>query len=215
MPIDRVKQQVVWICSLTLLAPLAPACTRPCSCASEQAAATPTAGGENSVRPGNNAIDLVGLWRGYWSPARGSVETERYLFLPDGRWGWLAMSKEVNCLERGVTQRAGRWSLQGDRLVLEEKRRKEITGCKENASFGSDKGINRGGVDSAICREPEVRSVSDAQASIENIAVGQCPPNQEAEEQDTGYACLSIGGKAFWRYHGREKVDEETFLGTK
>jgi hypothetical protein len=39
----------------------------------------------------------------------------------------------------------------------------------------------------------------DAGSVLERLALGECPPNREAEQLDDSYRCLSIGNQAFWR----------------
>lgn len=197
------------------VAPWVVSCATRCPCQAAPTAAATASGAENTAQPTAQPVDVVGFWRGYWSPSNGTVETEGYLFLQDGRWGWLATDTEVGCLERGVAQRSGRWSLQGGRLVLEELQRKEISGCKDSPSPKVDKDGDKAAAGPPACREPELNAVRNATARVERVAVGQCPPNQEAEQQDKSYACLSIGGKAFWRHQTRETVDEALFLGEK
>jgi len=155
---------------------------------------------------------LVGIWHGYWSPSKGNVETERYLFLSDGRWGWLATRKQVSCLEQGVSQKSGRWSLQGDQLALTELERQQITGCKEEKP---PEGESQKKAASRIesCHQPEIKVTRNQPAVVETLSIGQCPPNQEAQEQDRSYTCLSIGGRAFWRQAGSENADQRAFLG--
>jgi hypothetical protein len=197
------------------VATLVASCTKQCPCEATTSAATTTCGAERATQPTPQSADVVGIWGGYWSPSNGKVETERYLFSKDGRWGWLATNKEEGCLERGVAQRSGRWSMQGDQLVLEEHQRKEIAGCKDSRAQGIDKVRDKAAAGPLVCREPALNEVRNTTALVERVAVGQCPPNREAEQQDKSYACLSIGGKAFWRHPQRETEDEALFLGEK
>jgi hypothetical protein len=34
---------------------------------------------------------------------------------------------------------------------------------------------------------------------VKGAALGECPPNSEAEKLDAAYLCRSIDGQAFWR----------------
>jgi hypothetical protein len=189
-------------------------CGEPASSAST-AASTASTGDRsaNAIQASN--INLVGVWRGYWSPSKGKVETERYLFLSDGRWGWLAMGKDLGCMERGIAQRSGTWSFRGEKLVLEERERREVVGCKDARPTPSEKSPMAGGANATTCSEPELSAVRHTEAVVETVPIGQCPPNQEAETQDQSYTCVSIAGKAFWRQAEPENVDKEAFLGDK
>ena len=46
----------------------------------------------------------------------------------------------------------------------------------------------------------------------EQLELGECPPNEEAEQLDQNYACRSLGGRAFWRYAEPDGADTSAFL---
>ena len=60
------------------------------------------------------APELVGAWAEYWAPVNGAADTQRYVFLADGRFGWQA---------RGAAgSRSGRYVVEGRTLVLSVER---------------------------------------------------------------------------------------------
>jgi hypothetical protein len=62
------------------------------------------------------SADLVGTWAEYWALQDGerAADTQRFVFLADGRFGWSAAA--------GAGLRAGRYSLDGATLVLQVER---------------------------------------------------------------------------------------------
>lgn len=134
---------------------------------------------------------LVGLWRGYWSLKGGEVNTDKILFLADGRWGWIALHKN----EIGPIQRSGKWSVQGETVLLAETQRVEVVGCDETDT--TDKSCQDKG--KCQCRKPKYRVIQRDEPFIERLPMGECPLNNEAERLDRNYNCRSFSGRAFWR----------------
>jgi hypothetical protein len=145
----------------------APASTTAASAAPVATGAVPaTSGGEQPLAP----EALHGSWVEYWALS-GRAETQRYTFMPDGRFGWCAGPSTAT-----PARRWGRFSVAGDALVL------NVQG--EDAQRECD---GTGG-----CRalhEPALE---------QRLPLGACPPNEEARALDTQYRCVSVGGQAFW-----------------
>jgi hypothetical protein len=153
----------------------------------------------SGAEPGQEAEevdpDLVGLWRGYWSP-KGCVRTESHLLLPDGRWRWRATYPETERGSDRVAERSGSWSRRGSVLVLVEQEYREMMGCPGEA--GGE--VPDGEVAAATaCDEPRYREVRHPSPVVKELVLGECPPNRDAETLDATYFCRSIGGQAFWR----------------
>jgi len=154
-----------------------------------------------------DGFTLVGIWQGFWS-LKGKVETDRFLFLEDGRWGWLATANTNATNTLQPVQRSGRWEMEEGIVVLTELQRKEIIGCKrESPSVRSCEDEQR-------CEpcSPEYRIVRHDTPVIERLAVGKCPDNQEAKTLDREYTCLSIGERVFWRKAIPVKREQDGFF---
>jgi hypothetical protein len=130
--------------------------------------------------------DLGGFWAEYWAaPQHGKAETQRYVFLPDGRFGWLAPTRDTPKVD--PLERSGHYTVSAESVVLQV----------EHERFGDG------------------RVADHAPAVSETLEIGDCPPNQEAQALDASYVCLSIGGRAFWRKNavpGAPADDPEPYL---
>lgn len=124
------------------------------------------------------------------------------------------MTKEVRCLERGIVQRSGKWSVQGNLIAMQEVQRKEITGCLDKKAATGKKGKNKRSEPGLNeCREPEFSVVVNDAPTVNRVSVEECPENQEAKKMDANYICLSIAGKVFWRQPDSENIDAAAFFG--
>ncbi len=150
---------------------------------------------------------LVGIWQGFWS-LKGRVATDRFLFLEDGRWGWLATTdtKVANTIR--PVQRSGRWEMGEDVIVLTELRRKEFVGCKRDSS--SDQTCENTS-DCEPC-SAEYRVIRHDTPVVERLTIGECPDNQEAKMLDQEYTCLSFGERVFWRKATPTKRERDRFF---
>ncbi len=75
------------------------------------------------------AEQLHGFWAEYWGPG-DKVQTQRHLFMPDGRWGWLCEQGY-----EGQTHQSGSWSFEGDQLSLQsggKAQARVVNGCPPN-----------------------------------------------------------------------------------
>jgi hypothetical protein len=126
---------------------------------------------------------LHGLWVEYWAKG-GKADTQRYVFLPDGRFAWQAPDQEAP--PQRAVRKAGHFELHGqgvsEALVL-------YVSLEEFAAC------------SAPCAQASagLRQVEHSPPLVEQYELGECAPNQEAEAQDAHYACRAIDGRAFWR----------------
>lgn len=148
--------------------------------------------------------DLVGIWQGFWS-LKGKVATDQYLFLQDGRWGWLATA------DTKVTkpvQRSGRWEMADGIVVLTELQRKERVACERDSSS-----VQTCEEESA-CKpcSAEYRSVQHNTPLVERLVIGECPDNREAIALDREYTCLTIGERIFWRKALPTKSEQDRFF---
>ena len=150
---------------------------------------------------------LVGIWQGFWS-LKGGVATDRFLFLEDGRWGWLATANSNPTNTVQPVQRSGRWEMKEGVVVLSELQRKEIVGCEQGLS--SDQTCE-GGSDCEPCNA-EYRVVRHQTPVIERLSIGKCPDNREAKKLDRAYTCLSIGERVFWRKAVPAKREQDRFF---
>ncbi len=141
--------------------------------------------------------ELVGAWRGYWSP-KGCARTESHLFFPDGSWKWRATFSEKEHSADRIAERSGRWERRGSVLALTETGYRELFGCRDEAG-GGDSAADAEPTASSACDEPRYRQVQHPTPVLKEITLGDCPPNREAETLDASYLCRSIGGQAFWR----------------
>lgn len=125
---------------------------------------------------------LHGSWVEYWALA-GRAETQRYTFMPDGRFGWCAGPDS----QAAPARRWGRFSLAGAELVL------SVQGEDASASCDGKAGCR-------TAHEPAVE---------QRVPLGACPANDEARALDAHYRCISVGGQAFWLRDGQGKSDLE------
>ncbi len=128
--------------------------------------------------------ELHGFWAEYWA-LQGRAETQRYVFLADARFGWLAPQRDTP--KQDPVQRSGRFSIVAGDLVLQV----------ESERFGDGH---------VAAHTPAVPLT---------LEIGDCPPNQEAQAVDASYVCQSIGGRAFWRRtkpDSATSLDPETYL---
>jgi hypothetical protein len=177
---------------VTLLALVLAACSCPRALPAESSAppatatatATATSGDEDQA----NVDALLGFWAEYWAVV-GEAQTQRYLFLPDGRYGWLAAPGDP----QPVLRRSGRWAFEQDVLVLSETARLERA-CAETPC------------------DQAPRAVANDAPVEQRLELGDCPDNAEARELDQHYQCRSIGGRAFWRRSGPDGDDPAPFF---
>jgi len=141
------------------------------------AATTPVA----ATPPGQ----LQGFWAEYWARA-GQAETQRYVFLADGRFGWLAPLRDVP--RQDPLQRSGSYSIEGNLLLLDVSRER-FAACTAGCAQAG-----------------EAKVVEHAEPLRISLELGDCPANEEAAQLDASYQCRSIGGRAFWL---RAAPDEE------
>ena len=163
------------------------ACAAP---AAQQASSVP-----EPAKPGAAAkSDLFGAWAEYWS-VQGAADTQRYVFLEDGRFAWLAPARTA---PSAPIQKTGTFELEhsgaGDVLVLRVAA-ESFAPCSERCSH-HDEGP---------------RHVAHASPLTERYEIGECAPNQEAQAVDTEYACRAIGGRAFWRSRAGE-IDAQSLF---
>lgn len=122
--------------------------------------------------------ELAGVWVEYWAPA-GKADTQRFVFLPDGRFAWqAAVSGQLPA--SGPARKAGHFQLEReaeDAALL-------LRVASEELRAEGDAGARR---------------VDYAPHRLERYELGECAPNVEAKALDAHYACLSIAGRAFWR----------------
>ena len=137
------------------------------------------------------AHDLQGFWAEYWA-RQGKAETQRYVFLSDGRFGWLAPLRDVPKQE--PLQRSGHYTVEGNLLVLQVTHER-FPACGE--------GCTTAGGERVVEHSAPLRIT---------LEIGDCPPNEEAAQLDPGYHCTSIGGRAFWRRPAPDAQDAEPFF---
>lgn len=126
---------------------------------------------------------LTGAWTQYWSPA-GHADTQRYLFLADGRFSWGAPVHPAAPM--APVEQSGHYRIEAGAVVLEVEH-ESFPGCSTCAA--------------AQAAAP--RTVEHSPAMQLQVELTACPPNEEAEHLDSGYACLGMGGHAFWRQPGQ------------
>jgi hypothetical protein len=175
--------------------------------------------GQREVRETDSS--LIGMWQGFWS-LKGSVETERFLFLQDGRWGWLATEEtlkqpnpaEGSSADKGAevrvrpVQRSGRWEIERGVIALTELQRKEIIGCEK--SVATERPCESG-LQCDRCN-PEYRIVQNDVPVVERLTIGECPANREAEQLDSEYLCRMIDGRIFWKKTLPTERERDNFL---
>lgn len=119
---------------------------------------------------GHPGTEIAGEWVEFWALS-GGADTQRYVFGPDSSFEWSAAESSKDA----VLATFGTYTFDGTHIALtikaERPRDSKCTdGCK-NA----------------------VEPPRTAQ-----LAVAECPPNEEAKALDASYRCLSFGDKAFW-----------------
>jgi hypothetical protein len=162
------------------------------ACAAQQrpvAASAPTAvagaaPGVVVTAPPVKPETLAGTWVEFWARS-GRADTQHYAFFADGRFGWRAAPDS----DERVMRSWGRYRVEGGTIVLGIEGHEERYGCE---GF-------------AVCR------VLHEPPQEERLALGQCPPNDEARTIDPSYTCVSIGGRAFWR-NTHAPQDESSFF---
>jgi hypothetical protein len=126
---------------------------------------------------------LFGAWAEYWS-VQGAADTQRYWFLEDGRFAWVAPAQTG---PSAAIQKTGTFDLEGDVLVLRIAAER-FAACSEKCSHHED----------------GPRRVAHSSPLTERYEIGECAPNVEAQAVDSDYACRAIGGRAFWRRRPNE-----------
>lgn len=129
--------------------------------------------------------ELSGEWFEYWSRA-GQAKTQRYIFRSDGTFQWSA-APSVSAPAAGTPLgKRGSYEVrqndQGRSLVLYVAVT-DLAGCDSACEAGERRPFR-------VEHQPALR---------EPLALGECPPNVEAEHLDARYACIALGEHAFWR----------------
>lgn len=129
------------------------------------------------------AGELSGEWVEYWARS-GHVETDtqRYVFGEDGRFTWFAPSDPAHRLS--AARKAGRFVIEGEgavRALVLRVEAEEFAGCAKGCQ----------------ARAPQV--AEHQPGIVERLELGECARNEEAQALDGRYACVAIGGRAFWR----------------
>lgn len=135
--------------------------------------------------------ELVGAWTQYWAPC-GRADTQRYVFLPDGRFGWRAPQGTASL--QGPLQQSGRYNVQDGTLVLQVERER-FAACS-----------------SGCANRTQPRIVEHAPALSLSVELGACPQNAEAEHVDAAYRCFGLAGHAFWRHELPSAADTQPFF---
>jgi hypothetical protein len=125
-----------------------------------------------------SAAGLQGMWVEYWAVS-GELDTQRYVFLEDGNFSWIAPRAFSG---RTATRKLGRFELQANALVLQVST-EEFAPCTTCSATA----------------EHEPKRVEHASPLVERYELGDCAPNVEAQAIDRHYACVAIDGRAFWR----------------
>ena len=157
--------------------------------ASQPQAAEPTAAASSAAAP--TAADIQGFWAQYWA-REGEAETQRYVFLQDGRFGWLAPQRDVP--PQDPLQRSGTYVVDGQGLTLHVTRERFAPCTGGCADAG------------------QPRIVEHATPMTMTFELGECPPNDEAAQLDASYQCRSIGGHAFWRRAAPDAQDSAPYF---
>jgi hypothetical protein len=139
--------------------------------------------------------ELSGVWAEYWA-VNGGADTQRYLFLEDGRFAWLAAAQAA---PNAPIQKQGTFALEqsGASAVLVLRVSAERFAACSLQCAHHDEGPRR---------------VEHVSPIIERYEIGECAPNLEAQALDSRYACRAIGGRAFWRRASTQHQDAEGFL---
>lgn len=129
---------------------------------------------------------LSGVWSEYWS-LTGEAETQRYEFSDNGEFRWSA-APSLSPPQAGTPiQKQGKFELHQDaerRWLLLQVAATDLAGC-DSACEGAG--------------EEQAFHVEHTPALLEQLELGECPPNAEAQQLDASYACLALGDHAFWR----------------
>jgi hypothetical protein len=125
-----------------------------------------------------SASALQGMWVEYWAVS-GELDTQRYVFLEDGNFSWIAPR---SFHDRTALRKLGRFQLEGDALILHVST-EEFAPC---ASCSAE-------------APRDAKRVEHANPLVERYELGDCAPNVEAQAMDQHYACMAIDGRAFWR----------------
>jgi hypothetical protein len=138
--------------------------------ASSAAPSAPPPAAAAPAAKGHAGTEIAGEWVEFWALS-GGADTQRYVFGPDGSFEWSAAESSKDA----VLAMFGAYTFDGTNVALtikaERTRDSKCTdGCK-NA----------------------VEPPRTAQ-----LAVAECPPNEEAKALDASYRCLSFGDRAFW-----------------
>ena len=130
----------------------------------------PAAAAPAPAAKGAPGTEIAGEWVEFWALS-GGADTQRYVFGPDGYFEWSAAETSKDA----VVATFGAYTFNGTTIDLtikaERPRDSKCTdGCK-----------------SAV--EPPRTA---------QLAVADCPPNEEARSLDGRYRCLSFGDRPFW-----------------
>lgn len=139
--------------------------------------------------PGGAGSELEGVWTEYWSVGGGEAETQRYAFLQGGGFQWTSDSAAALPTAGTPLRKTGSFELQqldGRRVLLLHVTETELAGC-DSACEGDDE---------------TAFHISHTPALLEELELGDCPPNAEAKNIDAKYACIALGDHAFWRRGG-------------
>ncbi len=161
----------LWLCLLALI-----------GCASsgsstEPSATEPSSSGAEVAAPlGKRAgpPDVTGEWVEFWAlTADAGADSQRYVFAPDGHFEWHAAASA----KEPMIARFGTFTASGMFLDVSVKLEQPQAGAAKCAD----------GCRTAV--EP---------ARFEQIALSECPPNEEAKSIDARYRCLSFNDRPFW-----------------
>jgi hypothetical protein len=160
------------------------------ACAAAPRAVSPTP--SSSPAP---STELSGVWAEYWA-VNGGADTQRYLFLKDGRFGWLAAAQPA---PNTPIQKQGTYALEqsGASWVLVLRIAAERFAACSSQCAHHDEGPRR---------------VEHVSPIVERYEIGECAPNLEAQSLDARYACRAIGGRAFWRRAATQDPNVQDFL---
>jgi hypothetical protein len=136
------------------------------------------------VSPSGSASELRGEWSEYWAVA-GKADTQRYTFSDAGEFRWTA-APSVSPPQAGTpVLKRGSFELRNSdqkRWLVLHVAATELAGC-----------------DSGCEAEEGAFVIEHSPALLEELELGECPPNAEAQHLDAQYACLALDDHAFWR----------------
>lgn len=124
------------------------------------------------------AAALNGVWVEYWAPG-GAADTEHYRFDAGGQFGWDARHAASG---RGAVHKHGTFRVEPTSELVLTVQAEDFAACETCGAEAS-----------------APRHVAHQQPIIERYELGECAPNVEAQARDEHYACVAIGGHAFWR----------------